>query len=187
MYASQLLRLSNTDRFVKSTLKGVFANNTLPKISHQLQPKAFIVNSASSHSAGDHWLLIFVKPTEKQVIFFDSFGKSPKCYSSTLHKWIMSWGYNVCLNIKTLQASHSNYCGLFVLFVLYYLSRNVPLNVILKKFSSNQTRNDVLVNRFAWCRFRFNGKKEIKQARTKEELHNKIKLDLYLIASQDYL
>jgi len=190
MYASQLLRLCESDRFIKKTLVGVFANDTLPKVRKKLlyyTPRAYIVNSASSASLGEHWLLIYVKPYEKRVIFFDSFGKTPVYYSKRLAKWVKSWGYTVSLNPNVFQASRSHYCGLFVLFLLYFLSRHVPFNVIMKKFSSNPTRNDALVSRFAWQRFKFNTRKEIERAKTKNELYNKMRMDLYLIATKDYL
>ena len=163
---------------------GVYAKDNLPdKIVTTRGPLAMIVNSANASSIGEHWMLIFIYPSRKQLIFWDSLGHSPSFYGGELEKWVNVAGYNVITSQRPVQSKHSIYCGLFVMFVLYFLSRGVSLSVIMKKFASNTNKNDWLVSKFGWQRLKFMAKKEIKRD---SDFHSRAKLDYNLIMSENY-
>lgn len=159
MYANQLLDLVEKDPPIKRVFGGIYAYDQLPNIKKTKSDTAIIINSSPSTSPGTHWLLAYIKPKLKTIIWFDSFGHKPEYYGRRLAKW--TEGYKLYSSRKVIQAENSHYCGLFVLYFLYYLSRGVKIEKILQKFSRHLHSNDCIVSRFAWNKFRFNARKEI--------------------------
>ncbi len=145
---------------MKKTYLGAFPLDKLPPVpENKNRDYAYIINSATSTSPGEHWFLVFIKKKGTGVVWFDSLGNLPSFYGHKLVKWL---GPGFEFNKGSIQAANSSYCGLFVIFVLYYLSRNVPLRQILTRFSTNLRENDRIVASFAWEKFRFNAKTGIK-------------------------
>ncbi len=161
MYASQLEELINKDTQMRRIFGGIYSRDNVPLLSKISHDMAFIVNASDSGSAGTHWLLGYIKPSSKHFIWFDSFGKKPSFYGKKFASWLKPLkGYKIEINVKVVQASNSHYCGLFVLYVMYFLSRGVGMYRIMQKFSKHLLGNDRIVSRFAWNKFRFNAKKE---------------------------
>ncbi|MCP4393479.1 MAG: hypothetical protein GY804_04325 [Alphaproteobacteria bacterium] len=146
------------------TFFGVYARDKLPVVPKTFRDTSLILNASDSSSLGSHWLLVFIQPSKKKLTWFDSFGKHAKHYGSSIDEWIKSFGtFKVEANYsRQVQANNSIYCGLFVLYVLYFLSRGRTLTQILKTFSKHLKNNDRIVSRFAWKKFRFNALREIK-------------------------
>ena len=88
------------------------------------------MNCASS--GGVHWLALFVTD-EGTVEFMDSLGKHPSDYH-----FHMKASYST----KRLQPPNSILCGMYVLYYLYWRTRNVPMHAIISTLNGN---NDAIV------------------------------------------
>jgi len=188
MFGSQILQLAKEDRILKKVFAGIFPRDKLPVIKEKgCGDQAFVVNTATSDTLGEHWVGVYVQQKRRRVIWFDPFGFSPSYYGSDLNSWIKRWNYPLIEIKRQVQSYHSHYCGLFVLFVHYFLGRGLNLHQILKRFSSNHVKNDVIVCYFARTRLKFHPKTQIKLQKTKNELHKKMKQDLSLIVSKEFV
>ena len=79
-----------------------------------------------------------------------------------LKKWFKTLNYqDIELNNKVVQSDTSKKCGLFVIFVLYYLVRNLSLSTIMKKFVKSTKMNDIIVSKFAYQKFGYRMPKSI--------------------------
>lgn len=94
----------------------------------------------NSHEVpGRHWLLIW--RLRDKYFFYDSYGKSFTSYFRNK-------------KIKTIEncVAHQNdntaSCGYFVLYVVYYLVRKVPIKKIMCKFKNDKMFNEKLVLNF---------------------------------------
>lgn len=162
MFSSQLKKVINKDGPMRKVFRGFFCRNKLPKIGEIKTDSAFIINTDECSSIGEHWLLVFVDPDLRKTFWFDSFGESPSYYGSEFSRWLKQIGYKVMRRKKSIQAPESHYCGLFVLYFLYYLARNVSISKIYNSFfGSSKEKNDKLLSDFMWRKFRFNTKTEI--------------------------
>jgi len=143
---------------------GTFPRDRLPNVGEIKHDAAFVINSAQSHEKEGHWLLVYFNAQSKTTVWFDSLGNLPSYYGKNLFLWLHAPGFKVDYSTKPVQAINSRLCGLFVLFVLYYLSRGLTLERILSYFNSRDLgKNDKLVSLFAWKKFRFNAYKEISE------------------------
>lgn len=161
MYASQIAELINKEKDLKKVFKGVYARDTLP-YTRPITLSAYILNSDVSRSKGEHWLLVYVNPREKSILWFDCYAKEPKCYGIEFVKWLeflKSNEYKVFINRKPIQSMKSRLCGLFTLYILYHLVKTrKKLSDILKVFDSrSKNSNDAIVIDFFWKKYRFNG------------------------------
>ena len=155
MYADQLINLINSDNTLKRIFCGIFAYDTLDNFSLKKNKIcALIINTDPSTLPGEHWLLVYFNPHIKTIIWFDSYGHSPNYYGKEIKKWLWSFGLIVKISSQKIQSEKSEYCGLFCLYVLYFLSRNVPLYKILSNFSVNLNYNDKIVQYFVWDIFK---------------------------------
>lgn len=161
MYASQLKELVKSDSSMSKVFGGIFAKDKLPQLHELKTDRAFIVNSDESDSVGEHWLLVYFVARNKTVIWFDPLGHDPSYYGSPIVYWLSSSRFKLVSNIKSVQSTQSYYCGLFVLFVYYYLAHGLEFSTIMNKFSTYLMKNDSLVQQFAWLKFRFDARKEL--------------------------
>lgn len=186
MFASQLRRLIESDNHMKKQFVGIYSKDKLPLKTDVHKKTAYIINTAVSKSKGEHWILVFVHPEKRKVIWFDSFAEKPEYYGKQFLKWLLSFNLKIEVNQKLVQPVHSQYCGLYVLYVFFYLSRNLNFNTIIKRFSSNLIMNDYMVSNFAWKHFHFNARKDIEPAKTSTELYKKNLSDIFLIFKKNY-
>ncbi len=106
--------------------RGVFARNELP--TGRLRPGAYVLNT---HNApGQHWILLYVD--DGAVELYDSLARSPARYG--LHEIDRSLP-------KRLQAEHSNTCGLYVLYFLYWRSRGITMDMLFHSLQKNAERS----------------------------------------------
>ena len=111
MDAEHLMKIVRNDPVMRAVTWGVFGRDELPE--GDLARGAYVVNS---HQApGQHWFLLCVGDVNE---LYDSLGRSPKDYNLDL---------NCEYSTKRLQALHSNTCGLYVLYFLYWRSRGVDM------------------------------------------------------------
>jgi hypothetical protein len=167
---------------MKNVFKGVFANDMLPKRINRNKDSAYVINSASSDGIGEHWLLVYVNMRSRTTIWFDSFGKSPEFYNKRISDWCKGLGYQIQANKKQIQASTSIYCGLYVLYVLYFLARGKRLPETTRAFSKHLLHNDKIVSKFMMHHFSFNAQKVLR----KENLYKDL-IEDYLQACKRYI
>ena len=160
MFASQILRIIAQDHHMSSIFKGVYSKDKLPPLSNTTSDCAYILNSAISTSLGEHWLLAMVNNRKHIAIWVDPYGFSPLYYGKEFSEWLLPM--KVRSSDLMIQSPTSHYCGLFVLYFYYYLSRGVDLTLIQASFSvKNLPFNDSVVAEFFWKHFKFDVRKEI--------------------------
>ena len=199
MYASQIKRIARNDRlYLRKTLVGIYAKDKLPPpnppvagmVRRKRKPLAYIINSATSDSLGEHWLGVFVSGDNK-LIWFDPLGKSPAYYGPVINRWLKSWGLGeIVQNSRAVQPPHSRLCGLYVLYVLYHLCRNFSLPYIIDRmFYSRKGMNDFKIKYFFRTRFGFSARRDMVKPGnlTRSEMHKKMKHDLSLILTDEYI
>lgn len=148
MNGHQLKSIVDKDKYISRMLGGILKASDLGKICYRKgPPKAYIVN------VGDHWtLLVFYK---NKTVYFDSYGDKPK-------KSLLAVTGCVQQSILKLQPTNSSLCGLYVIFVLYYLARGVSFHKVLHMFYKKTLSNDKLVANFVLNHYGFDVQSEIK-------------------------
>ena len=124
MDAHELERHIRRDVAMNAVTWGVFARNELPQ--GDLLPGAYVVNS---HDApGEHWFLLFVG---ERVELYDSLGRSPQDYGITVPCEFVA---------KRLQSYNSNTCGHYVLYFLYWRSREIDMYTLIRSLEKDSER-----------------------------------------------
>ena len=123
------------DTLLSKIFMGVFARDELPiSVSY---PSCFIINNKPKNHPGEHWLA-FYYDSNKVCYFFDSYGNNPEFYSLT--SYIMNTSSSWYYNKKRLQGD-SNYCGLYSMLYLTFISRN-KIKLFYDFFNENFQNND---------------------------------------------
>ncbi len=188
MFAYQLNHLSEDDLIVDRTLFAICSRDSLPDQLPSSRAVAVIINTGLSTGPGEHWVLAYFLQNKNGAYFFDSLGKSPNSYGSHLRQWLFKrGGGKVERNSASTQPEFSIYCGLHVMFVLYYLTRGLPFVTVINKFTGDLIMNDRIVQQFAYKRFRFDSLKQIKTSSSLEENKKKLLTDLSLLMQLHYL
>jgi hypothetical protein len=130
MDEGQLKTAIGRDPYLKRFSWGVFARDELPR---DLFPGAYLVNTQDRGTPGQHWFALFV--TEDGLVeFADSLGRKPTDYKIRLD----------CIYYSdAVQPPGSELCGLYVLYYLYWRTRNIPFHVIMSTL--NTEHNDSVV------------------------------------------
>jgi hypothetical protein len=131
MNDQQLREAIANDSYLSTFVWGVIARNDLNLFD--LFPGAYVVNSDDRGLPGTHWFAIFVT-SHGDVEFFDSLGEKPAHYQLAL---------NCLYNMKPVQPPGSEFCGMYVLYDLFWRSRGVSMDEITD--SLNSSNNDTLV------------------------------------------
>ena len=129
MDSHQLREIIQRDPRMKSVFEGVFARNRVPVMVEKNEDRAYIINMDDVDEPGSHWVLAYFR--RREGLYFDSFGKPPE---SHVYDWLKRNASEVIINDRTVQSDRSRYCGLFVIYVLYYLCRDVNLGQIVNRF-----------------------------------------------------
>ena len=145
MNTDELQSFIDTHSCLREYVRGVYAINTLPTYV-TIYPSAFIVNTDPIPNPGKHWVLvIFHSPWKAD--YFDSFGRKPS-YSG-LGGFISKNSSSVHYVENQLQSKTSDYCGLYVLFVLIMiLCKHISLDCIYSFFTNDVINNDHFVHNF---------------------------------------
>ena len=119
------------DAFSKNSFLGVFAKDSLPKIS--IYPSSLVLNTDTLDGPGEHWLAIYFDKN-KNCTFFDSFGRRPESFG--LEKYLQHYSWNVEYNTTRLQGLLSTTCGFYCIYFILLKSREFSLMDIISHFSS---------------------------------------------------
>jgi len=105
---------------------GTFAKDQVPSNSSLTRfPCCFISNTDNSNQPGEHWVAFWFDSKDSSE-FFDSYGYQPSIFGFIL----------LCnhFNRTCIQSLHSNVCGQYCLFYLFWKSRGKSLSLIVHCF-----------------------------------------------------
>lgn len=142
MNTIQIDKIMKKDKYSKNIYLGTFPIDMIPtKIKF---PSCLIVNNQKSNQAGEHWVAIYFDEN-KNGVFFDSFGQSPKFYGidNYLNYHVKSYSYNK----KRVQSFWSKNCGYYCILFLLLKCRNKTLDNYLD-YLDNPSTNDLMIKNF---------------------------------------
>ena len=132
MNGQQLQRIIRQDAYMNAVTWGVFARDGLPR--DDLRLGAYVVNT--ENPPGEHWFLLYAGV---RVELYDSLGRNPKDYDIHLP----------CDYIdQRLQSLHSDSCGQYVLYFLYWRSRGIDMQTLLDSLTKNSEK--IVQEHYAW-------------------------------------
>ena len=147
MDADQIKTIVSKDPHMSKLLAGIISAKDVKKIAVTGPPKAFIVNT------GNHWVLIINYGKHRVLVYYDSYGEKPP---KSIENWLKQMGNKTEMNRVQQQPDDSSYCGLYVIFVLYYVSRGITFQKVMKLFHKrNLSLNDRRVAKFVVEKFGF--------------------------------
>lgn len=123
---------------------GCYPCDVMPRIVKF--PSTVVLNIEPLGFRGVHWVGIFIdKPNH--IYYFDSLGKPPnKCIVNNLKVNDIKY---ITRNFKRYQSDFSNFCGVYCLAFIHYMSINCHNNKafydFLKYYKSDYTYNDQFV------------------------------------------
>ena len=135
-------KLDNVEGFL-----GAFPYDQIPKSKKKMF--SLVINTSSSHEAGDHWLALVYK--DGTYYFMDSYGRNftdltfPEDFRTIIKKYIGN--KKSVHNKKLLQQLTSNTCGEYAIYFVYMLSNNTSLKNSLRVFNNNLKYNDEYITR----------------------------------------
>jgi hypothetical protein len=136
MNGEQITSLLKRDPVTRQCFTDIVPANHLP---HKLLPGLYVVNTDPDTEPGTHWV-VFYQPSKGPSEFFDSFANPPQYY----HKQWKSDTYN----LKVLQASDSNTCGLYCVYFALHRCRGKTMKKTLEVFGKDKDWNDHYVKHF---------------------------------------
>ena len=146
MMSTQPLSTINLNTMLKNyeIFMGTFPSDQV-SIKKSNNPQAFIVNTAPSASAGEHWTALIV--SNKKCLFFDPLGDEMQ--NVYLLKMLKSVGITKYeYNSRQIQSIFSNNCGYYcIAFILSFIG-GFSYPSFLNKFVSDLEQNDHLCNLF---------------------------------------
>jgi len=147
MFSSELEEILNSEPLTKPFFKGVYACDTMPKLS-QLQ-SFLIVNTAPSYTDGEHWILLY-KIKHKTIYVIDSLSDNTLHYGKCLSDNIKNLykNFQIISLSRRLQSNGTSYCGIYCIFFAIILCKQNTLTTIQKVFSINTLENDRKI--FTW-------------------------------------
>lgn len=115
-------------------LVGVFNKDEMPRI---VQRGFYVINLQDSKDefgndlGGTHWTVIYIEG--KEACYFDSFGFPPPLEIQNFLKPFVPYPFNR----QQIQNERGGYCGVYVLYFMYYMTINRPtIPNLRKRFNS---------------------------------------------------
>lgn len=131
----------------RNVFVSVHAADTLPTLSPQLKPCAYIANTDKSSEPGKHWVCFYF-PKYSIPEYFDSYGVHPNKYFERFLEG------NYVKNINFIQHPKSTVCGQYVMFYILQRCNGYSIDEIVQMFDKNNLiQNDVLVNDYVEKQF----------------------------------
>jgi hypothetical protein len=142
MNSSQLTNILYRNEQTSASFQGIYPIDQLPQVTNY--PVYIIINTSKSHVYDGHWVLLYLKNT-KETIFFDSYGRTPANVNNghILHEYLSK--YTLTCNYYVLQSVSSNVCGMYCLYVAFYLCRGMSFRKMFSKFYTDVDCNDTLL------------------------------------------
>lgn len=139
MNGEQLWTLLTNYDCLKKTFIHITSIDNLPDLVKSQYPQLFIINP------GRHWICVIFHSSSKAE-YFDSLGKPPEFYGSSLSKFIDN-NSRTCIYLqRQLQSNTSNICGLYVaFFVLMRICFQISLKKMYEIYKGNLYQNDQFI------------------------------------------
>ena len=121
----------------------VAENEVKGQINSSRKPLIVIGNTDPSWLPGKHWIAFYF-PLKLSPEFFDSYGHSPEFYSVDFKSFLLTnndTGYYK-YNQWQIQSSNSNVCGLYCILYALRKYQNIPFEVFVKDFGSDNLQNN---------------------------------------------
>ena len=105
---------------------GQTVEQTQDKLLQEVHPWAFaLINTAESHTGGEHWMGLVINKTTNCSEYFDSFGRNFTWLNNTLHLLFK----NVHKTNHVVQAESTQTCGLHTIyFIVRMMDPKTQLN-----------------------------------------------------------
>lgn len=144
MDTSTLTRLILSDWEIKKNFGGVFPSDRLP--ANRRNYRSFVVNTDPANMKGSHWQAIYFDQTDC-ANFFCSYGSVPE---GSILNFMRNNSRTLKYNPRTYQHVMTSSCGLFCLYFLYHVNRNLRIS----QLTDDTCQNERVVQNFAQARFR---------------------------------
>lgn len=144
----QLSALVNSCPETKSRFKGVFAVNTLPRLTSS-RDTTYICNLDKTNDPGSHWVSVYVPKSKAPVEYFDSYGLDapPEIEQNSLKSVYV-------YNTRSLQQPFSAVCGYYALYFVWQRPLHESMDDVLDIFDEcYQYYNDSVVTRLVETHF----------------------------------
>lgn len=139
MDAEDIRRYVELSSTLKTGFRGVYPNYAYPV---ELSCGSYIINSQGGLPGG-HWLAVHKSRSEDLLLFFDSYGKSPR-------EWDMEFeGYQVLYNDRCVQPAGSKLCALYCLYFILLKNKQLTMADIVQSFHVDKQDNDIMMISFA--------------------------------------
>lgn len=127
---------------------GVYPSDMIPQINRR--PTFLVVNTHDRNREGEHWIAIIIEAEDNNVSFFDSFGNPPNFvhYPRSFVKILSQYGTEIRYNRNQVQDELSSTCGAHVIFFLSQRFKGLSFPEVMRLYSDNLKKNDVLVTSF---------------------------------------
>ena len=142
-----------TNKYVEKTCRDLFGKNFIGVFPCDMHPKirqrknfSLIFNTGDSSTKGEHFIAIYFN--EKNLFYFDSFGKKPN--DKNIIKFIKSQQRKIKKIIfwdKPIQDVNSSYCGFYCIGFLMHKYYKI-LNFKKQFKTDNLIKNDDIVINF---------------------------------------
>ena len=141
----QLLRIITRHAVLRKYYIGTFPENKLPAPTRY---GFMFVNTESRIGIMGHWVLNFIC-SNKEIIFFDSFGRHPIEYGRNIALFCNRFDKLKLCGRKQIQSNTSITCGAYCVYVAMKLCQEESVRKIMQTFSlKNLQRNDLLVEKY---------------------------------------
>ncbi|KAF8788534.1 hypothetical protein HNY73_006565 [Argiope bruennichi] len=139
MIATDILKFFGT---VGSRLfKGVYAADQIPYVD--LAPAAFIVNTETSSTRGEHWLAV-IQCNNTKIYFFDSFGRPPTSFNHYISDFVSRCQYD--FNQFRFQDPKTQVCGYYCIFIILRAEEGCSENDVISELQGCKNSDEHVVN-----------------------------------------
>lgn len=143
MNTLQITKVLSNNRLTRSSFRGVYAADMIPKRVYN-KPASYVINTDPSYHPGTHWVAVHF-PVRGAAEFFDSFGRAP--FDKRFTKFLLNNSKTYIYNAVELQDRTSLMCGKYCcLYILGRCSGNT-MKTFVNHFIKNMPKvNDRIAN-----------------------------------------
>ena len=150
MHGKEIREICGEHYHTSSLFYDVCSADTLPR--EEIHSPFFIIaNTDYSFGNGKHWVLIFLQDLNTSPIWFDPLGQSPEKYKPEFLLYLSNYFKAYRRNTRTYQASDSNRCGEFCLYMADMLSVGHSFQTAVQTLHPRKLwQNDICVVQYVY-------------------------------------
>jgi len=136
-------QMLETDKRTRTSFRGVFASDNLPR--HVPTSSLFIFNTDKASQPGMHWVCVYID-RKRRGEYFDSFGMHPTVhyFETFLNNNCTRWHCNT----RPIQDILSDACGYHCIFYAVHRCIGLKLNTIVNMYTNDMLFNDAIAKAF---------------------------------------